>query len=1186
MSDQRVSAKVNKRRHDEEPKGQQHKGEEKMICNNKKTVQKGLFSTKREPEVSGEESVTKGSKPQDIETKVTAESEPPEKKCVKQIASQKITDAVGTGREAERPTQQLEPQQVTFHGDTGHTRDSSGTQVRHSAKCQFSMKDILPLEKTSVHKKLKNQQKRVVAGNTGKTLEADETEIIKSPEAKTFECAEAERSRGKETSPQPESPNYKAALTTTPARQHMSSQPIHTTDSQSRGCEPAETQHLKNRKDQFTQSKEVTLRDQLVKISPEMKPSRKSQATMKDGTQHTPQSPSLGRRTKEDVPLKVKQDKHVSGIRHETEPNKSSVETDTGSAHDISATGPIDIKTDKQTKEAEIKTEDQQHQVSPEQEAAEREAVAQVEKVKTKGQVVKSGQVPNEDHTTEIMLEASPTEDKTLKLVKSKYSQASLQPHGRIVPTGMHKAGETELSEHDEKLIKRRSQINVSTAQENKTIKESTQEQTERKVSGGLTIEEIKQWEVAPEKSSAEEAQCRTSDKVAESKTPKGQEVADGKEHLAQIKSRVNEMEEKEKKDANVSKRTAEVRGDAAAEVSPNAWSKPESLVTASVGQAADAFQPKYRCSALPEATSEEAKDGQFVKDTSRRVTAERPDAKDTKINEGLTQGIPLVEQSSTKTDMTIKQVTVETESEHNKAEEGGISNIICGDASTHMSKDKLVSLGQSTKLVLKEVQSKTVTVEDGHVVPFEVTEDNQRHGESRFSVAPTMEAASERSQIVESDTAKWQITPEELVRGTLRKGAGGSVRKNDTETTTVKSNDPGQDPTHKLSLISEKQTHEETKAKHQQTPPEKPGTDRSSTVQKQSGAKTTVAPPATRINTENQDSRMGQGLEQGRGPAALKEETKERMSSVPPGLEVLLEGFKSDSLCRVLLPDRDLEGESREVSLSPPPSTKQTVDVSAETPLITEQDVKGFQKNLKQTQPKVEETAVKTQEMLVGPLHGAPAGNLSPVKYEPNQCKSNTVKPLILITPKQSLDEKENQAPLPIAEITPPPAKVIPVEGANMKQDYSTMKEHRKDFPLSGETPTLMGDTTASSAEPGTKDDVRDRKVRQDGTDTQQTVAGHLLVGPMSRKEEACQMRVSGDNEPSVTDQTKHSHTTHTTENREGASRKWRLEAEADVQPRKMEEAPSVIKKPQGKASVSHPQTSRGIQAKRPVHH
>ncbi|XP_056244638.1 microtubule-associated protein futsch-like isoform X1 [Seriola aureovittata] len=78
--------------------------------------------------------------------------------------------------------------------------------------------------------------------------------------------------------------------------------------------------------------------------------------------------------------------------------------------------------------------------------------------------------------------------------------------------------------------------------------------------------------------------------------------------------------------------------------------------------------------------------------------------------------------------------------------------------------------LGKSTKNSFEEVQSKIVVVKHkyGCVTPFEVTERKQV--ETKFSVAPVMEFASERTQMVKdgdvkSDTLKWYTTPDQLVK-------------------------------------------------------------------------------------------------------------------------------------------------------------------------------------------------------------------------------------------------------------------------------------------------------------------------------------------------------------------------------------------------------------------------------------
>ncbi|XP_035532132.1 titin-like isoform X2 [Morone saxatilis] len=102
-------------------------------------------------------------------------------------------------------------------------------------------------------------------------------------------------------------------------------------------------------------------------------------------------------------------------------------------------------------------------------------------------------------------------------------------------------------------------------------------------------------------------------------------------------------------------------------------------------------------------------------------------------------------------------------------------SFIITGDIQKKKSKslkEKGHTLDKSTKTSFEEVQSMTVVVKDeyGSVTPFEVAETKQEQIERKFSVAPVMEVASERSLIVKDgdiklDTLQRYITPDELVK-------------------------------------------------------------------------------------------------------------------------------------------------------------------------------------------------------------------------------------------------------------------------------------------------------------------------------------------------------------------------------------------------------------------------------------
>ncbi|XP_044221311.1 trichohyalin-like [Thunnus albacares] len=96
-------------------------------------------------------------------------------------------------------------------------------------------------------------------------------------------------------------------------------------------------------------------------------------------------------------------------------------------------------------------------------------------------------------------------------------------------------------------------------------------------------------------------------------------------------------------------------------------------------------------------------------------------------------------------------------------------------DEDTHFKKslkEKEQRSGKDAKTTVIEIQSKTVTVKDeyGSVAPFEVNEAKQEKVERKFSVAPVMEVASEKSQILKdgdviSDTLQRFVIPDKLVK-------------------------------------------------------------------------------------------------------------------------------------------------------------------------------------------------------------------------------------------------------------------------------------------------------------------------------------------------------------------------------------------------------------------------------------
>lgn len=492
------------------------------------------------------------------------------------------------------------------------------------------------------------------------------------------------------------------------------------------------------------------------------------------------------------------------------------------------------------------------------------------------------------------------------------------------------------------------------------------------------------------------------------------------------------------------------------------------------------------------------AKDGEFITDTCRYITAktkdidkdkpEKTEAK-TKVSRAvehyLTHQNTLVEKSVTET-----EIQTETDTpimkEAIKTEEGQkldkTSPIIFEDVPTKIksSEEKQSRLGKNTNISLKEVQSKTGTVKNeyGSVTRFEVTETKQEQIKNKFSVAPEMKVAFERYQIVKegddkSDTVKRHITPEELIKDTASRKEyvcemdDTSLTKMDTEVIAVEDDkskvDLAQDETEVSPIREEllerwKQTEgkasiaSEAEEKFQHPLVEREASEKPSVMdktaillppeeikhrQKQTKEKTDVIPATWVIATENKDiqskkskflNKKGRMLEKGTfsleevqsmvvtvkdeycsvSPLKItetKQEQVERTISVPPVMTVASEkllivkdgDFKSDTLQRVIIPDKDVkdftsrkEGvyESSEVPLishlQSPLSAQDRLEILAEKYEITDKDTQAkevtdhFKTNQtasvdmkqKQTQQKAQWAAVahqNTPETLVG---------------------------------------------------------------------------------------------------------------------------------------------------------------------------------------------------------------------------
>ncbi|XP_027146544.1 titin-like isoform X2 [Larimichthys crocea] len=206
-------------------------------------------------------------------------------------------------------------------------------------------------------------------------------------------------------------------------------------------------------------------------------------------------------------------------------------------------------------------------------------------------------------------------------------------------------------------------------------------------------------------------------------------------------------------------------------------------------------------------------------------------------------------------------------------------SELLTEDIKTKKSKsikDKK-TLPKSTKTTLEEVQSRTVVVKDifGTVTPFEVTETKPEQIETKFSMAPVMEVASQRSLIVKdgdvkSDTLQMYVTPDELVRDIasrkedIYESDEISVKTKDTKDTGVEQVqskvDRVQDKTEKMTPIEEKLPEKQEQIERKASVASKPevtdqhslvDTEEFKTKQRQTETKTFVTPVKEVTDTE-----------------------------------------------------------------------------------------------------------------------------------------------------------------------------------------------------------------------------------------------------------------------------------------------------------------------------------------------
>lgn len=216
----------------------------------------------------------------------------------------------------------------------------------------------------------------------------------------------------------------------------------------------------------------------------------------------------------------------------------------------------------------------------------------------------------------------------------------------------------------------------------------------------------------------------------------------------------------------------------------------------------------------------------ELITDTSNDITVEQTKTKDIvkekpektevriDISRAAEQNLTCLKNSLTKTEIPIEKYTaktteesddiplekkaMETEEEQNLDK---ISPVIVENVPTKIksSKKEQSSLGESTKNSPKDMQSKTVSIKNeyGSVSPLEVTETKQEQITNKFSVAPEMEIASERSHVVKdgnvkSDNLKLHFTPDKLLKDTTSRKEcvydidEVSLTKRDTDVITV----------------------------------------------------------------------------------------------------------------------------------------------------------------------------------------------------------------------------------------------------------------------------------------------------------------------------------------------------------------------------------------------------------------
>lgn len=583
-------------------------------------------------------------------------------------------------------------------------------------------------------------------------------------------------------------------------------------------------------------------------------------------------------------------------------------------------------------------------------------------------------------------------------------------------------------------------------------------------------------------------------------------------------------------------------------------------------------------------------------------------------VEQDLTHQITLVEKNITKTDIPIKRDTVKTieASEHISLEKEAVkregqkldkkSQIISEDVPTNMSKspkDKQGSLGRSTKMSLKEVQSQTVTVKDvyGIVIPFEVTGTKQEQVESKFSVAPVMKVASERSQIVKngdgkSDTLHRVIIPYKDVKDITSRKEG--VYESSEASLIRHSQSPPPSTKESVEILSEKQaiTEQDTQATEVTNHFKSDQIASVDTKQKQTQQKaewTAVSHPKTQETLIGKHNKT-EAVDRERSPG-LEEIKYDRISqkksySVKDQHQVTAEGIqsKTHTVKDVFLSAIPIGETKQEQSLGERDESD-VITEEIQSKVVTIKDRTGTVSSTEEAKMKLEHTESKATE-------GASKELLKSV----DRPEKDILKEEIRTAGIAKVETKDEEQWPKSKQTEDEAARVTPDEGTKVRQEQ--IERHH----------TVTG-REQINREPL----LRAMKKNEEMYPFQETVNEQIKI---SEKYKPTTMESKADIdilpwfEPLVTDKTKQNITekkttdykTDTPEYREGASIRWKSEVEqscleADVQYMTPQEGETITRKvggaqgiqsiietrvlslePEGKANVSHQQSSRGI--------